>query len=46
MERRGLPKDILKPGTTATVVGYPNRTDPNEMRAERITIEGKTVELR
>jgi Family of unknown function (DUF6152) len=46
MERRGLPKDMLKPGTTAIVVGYPNRTDPNEMRAERITIEGKTVELR
>jgi Family of unknown function (DUF6152) len=46
MERRGLPKDLLKAGTTATVVGYPNRTDPNEMRAERITIEGKTVELR
>lgn len=46
MERRGLPKDMLKPGTTATVVGYRNRTDPNEMRAERITIEGKTVELR
>ena len=32
--------------TTATVVGYPNRTNPQEMRAERITIEGKTVELR
>jgi Family of unknown function (DUF6152) len=46
MERRGLPKDALKPGTKASVVGYPSRTDPKEMRAERITIEGKTVELR
>jgi hypothetical protein len=46
MERRGLSKEMLKPGATATVVGYPNRTDPNEMRAERITLEGKTVELR
>ena len=46
MERRGLPREMLKPGATATVVGYPNRTDPNEMRAERITLEGKTVELR
>ena len=46
MERRGLPRDKLKPGTTATVLGYPNRSDPNEMRAERITIEGTTVELR
>ena len=46
MENRGLPKDMLKPGTKATVVGYPSRTDPKEMRAERITIAGKTVELR
>jgi hypothetical protein len=28
------------------VVGYQHRGDPQEMRAERITIEGKTVELR
>jgi len=46
MDRRGLTQGMLKPGTAATVVGYPNRTDPNEMRAERITIQGKTVELR
>ena len=46
MENRGLPRTLLKPGTTATVVGYPSRTDPREMRAERITVEGKTVELR
>jgi Family of unknown function (DUF6152) len=46
MERRGLSQDMLKPGVTANVVGYPHKTDPNEMRAERITIDGKTVELR
>jgi hypothetical protein len=46
MESRGLPRTMLTPGTSATVVGYPNRTDPDEMRAERITINGKTVELR
>ena len=46
MERRGLEKDALKPGVTATVVGYPNRNKPEEMRAERIIINGKTVELR
>jgi hypothetical protein len=28
------------------VEGYPNRMDAQEMRAERITIDGKTVELR
>jgi hypothetical protein len=46
MENRGLPRAMLKPGTRATVVGYPHRTDPEEMRAERITIAGKTTELR
>ena len=46
MENRGLRRDMLAPGTQATVVGYPNRTDPDELRAERITISGKTTELR
>ena len=46
MENRGLTKDMLKVGAEATVDGYPNKKRPNEMRAERITIEGKTVELR
>jgi hypothetical protein len=46
MLNRGLPKDALKVGNTATVVGYPNRNKPDEMRAERITVDGKTVELR
>jgi hypothetical protein len=46
MDNRGLPASMLAPGTKAIVVGYPNRNDPTEMRAERITIAGKTVELR
>lgn len=46
MENRGLPRTALSPGKTVTVVGYPNRTDPEEMRAERITVDGKTTELR
>jgi hypothetical protein len=46
MESRGLSKDMLKQGATATVVGYPHRTETTELRAERITIGGKTVELR
>jgi len=46
MENRGLPSASLKAGSKATVVGYPNRNKPEEMRAERITINGKTVELR
>jgi hypothetical protein len=46
MERRGLARADLKAGTQATVVGYANRGKPEEMRAERITVGGKTVELR
>jgi len=46
METRGLPKEMLKTGTTATVVGYQEKTKPGELRAERITINGKTSELR
>ena len=46
MERRGLPPALLKPGTTITVVGYANRSKPEEMRAERVMVNEKTVELR
>lgn len=46
MERRGLDKSALKPGASASVEGYPNRDKPEELRAERITLNGKTVELR
>lgn len=46
MGRRGLPAAKLRVGEEATVVGYPHRSDANEMRAERITIRGETVELR
>lgn len=46
MEARGLSQEMLKPGTSVTVEGYPSTRTPNEMRAERITVGGKTVELR
>jgi len=46
MENRGLPREMLRPGTKATVLAYPKRDDPVEVRAERITIAGKTTELR
>ncbi|HEX4884225.1 MAG TPA: DUF6152 family protein [Casimicrobiaceae bacterium] len=46
MDNRGLAREMLKAGTTVTVVGYPNRSKPDELRAERITVGGKTVELR
>jgi hypothetical protein len=37
---------MLKPGTPVTVDGYPSTRNQHEMRAERITVAGKTVELR
>lgn len=46
MDNRGLTKEMLKAGMTVTVVGYANRSNPEEMRAERIIVAGKTVELR
>lgn len=46
MTARGLPDGTIKPGQTVTVVGYPSKSDPAELRAERITVGGQTVELR
>ena len=46
MQARGLQQEMLKPGTAVTVVGYPSTQKDHEMRAERITVAGKTVELR
>jgi len=46
MDRRGLPAGALKAGARVAVEGYPNRSNAEEMRAERITVNGKTVELR
>lgn len=46
MERRGLEKGMLASGRSVTVVGYPSRGKPEELRAERIIVDGKTIELR
>jgi len=46
MEFRGLAKELIAPGKTVSVEGYQNRSKPEELRAERITVAGKTVELR
>jgi len=46
MESRGLAKDTLKVGSTVTIAGYQNKQTKDEIRAERITIAGKTTELR
>lgn len=46
MQARGLTQEMLKPGTVVAVYGYPSTRTPNEMRAERLTVDGTTVELR
>jgi hypothetical protein len=46
LQRRGLPQNALKVGETVRLVGYLNKSDPREMRAERITVGQKTIELR
>lgn len=45
MEARGLPGP-LKPGQRIAIEGYPRQDGTHEIRAERITVDGKTVELR
>jgi len=46
MSNRGLTAEMLKTGKSVSVEGYVHKTDTNEMRAERITLDGKTIELR
>lgn len=46
MQARGLSEEMLKPGTTVAVEGYPSTRNEHEMRAERVTVAGKTYELR
>jgi primosomal replication protein N len=46
MENRGLSKSDITAGSQVSVEGYINRTKLNEMRAERIMVNNKTIELR
>jgi hypothetical protein len=46
MSSRGLPDGTLKAGQTVSLDGYVHKTDPVELRAERIRVDGKSVELR
>jgi membrane protein implicated in regulation of membrane protease activity len=46
MANRGKPIGDIKPGDRVRAVGYPSRVNADEMRAERITHDGSTVELR
>ena len=46
MENRGATPQVVAIGKTVTAYGYPSTVEKDEMRAERITIDGKTYELR
>ena len=46
MSSRGISGTDIKVGEQATVEGYPSREQAPEMRAERITLDGKVYELR
>lgn len=46
MMSRGAPPEMVAVGKTVTAYGYPSTVEKDEMRAERITVDGKTVEMR
>lgn len=46
MEARGLTREMLAPGKAVTLEGYPRSDGAPEMRLERVTVQGKVVELR
>lgn len=46
MTARGALAEIIKVGNTVTAFGYPSTSEKDEMRAERITVNGKTYEMR
>jgi hypothetical protein len=46
MEARGLSEQMIGPKQQIVLEGYPRRDGAHEMRIERITAGGKTVELR
>jgi len=46
MNNRGATAEVIKAGSTVTAYGYASTVEKDEMRAERITIDGKTYEMR
>ena len=46
MQARGAPPEFVAVGKSVSAYGYPSTVEKDEMRAERITIDGKTIELR
>jgi hypothetical protein len=46
MQARGATKELVAVGKAVKAEGNPNKTHKDVMRAERITIDGKTFEMR
>jgi hypothetical protein len=46
MSSRGATEKVIAVGQTVSAYGYPSTVEKEEMRAERITVDGKTYELR
>jgi len=46
MIARGADAGVVAVGKTVSAYGYPSTVEMNEMRAERISVDGKTYELR
>ena len=46
MINRGVLAAMVSVGKTVSAYGYPSKAEKDEMRAERITVDGKTIEMR
>jgi hypothetical protein len=46
MLNRGALAELVAVGNTVSAYGYPSTAQADEMRAERITVGGKTIEMR
>jgi hypothetical protein len=46
MQARGATATLVGVGKTVKAEGYASKVNAGEMRAERITVDGKTVEMR
>ena len=46
MQARGATKEVVAVGKTVKVEGNPSKSHKDVMRAERITVDGKSIEMR
>jgi hypothetical protein len=46
MSSRGATEKVIAVGNSISAYGYPSTVEKDEMRAERITVDGKTYEMR